>query len=122
MLRGTETGFVGGAVCPCSNIFTREVVGGIGVSSVGRWSCIGGRAAFATDCELKLSLLFGGGCLVSMRASMFPTLPEGGSTSLSLACRSLVMDALAWGVGRRGLWRAAASRAAMFDGDEPRSR
>lgn len=120
-------GAVGGCVGVtgrfCSNILTREFVGGIGVSSVG----LPGGAALAmlaTDCEPMLPLVLGRwlGCLCaglcSSLASTFPTLPDGGSTSCSLASLSRIMPAaLAWGAGRRGLRRAAATVAAAYAGE-----
>lgn len=106
----------------CSNMLTRALVGGMGVSSVGL-SCA---AAAATGCEPPLSLLLRGLCglgvCCSSLARTFPTLPDGGSTSRSLGSRSLtIAAALAWGAGRRGLRRAAASFAAVCDGDGARS-
>jgi hypothetical protein len=122
--KGSVGGLVGVVGLVCSNMFTRELVGGIGVSSVGlSWPV--SRAVFATDCDPRLSLLFRGCCLgplVSSLASTFPTLPDGGMTSLWSACRSLIVGAAAgWGFGRRGLPRAAANLAAMLDGEGVRS-
>jgi hypothetical protein len=128
--KGSVAGLVGVVGLVCSNIFTKELVGGIGVSSVGlSWSV--SRAVLAMDCDPRLSLLFRGCCLgplVSSLASTFPTLPDGGIISLSSACRSLIVGAGAgagaaagWGFGRRGLPRAAANLAAMLDGEGVRS-
>lgn len=56
VFRGAE-GLVGVTGLFCSNIFTREVVGGIGVSSVGlSWASRGALLA----ANSKLSLLFRG--------------------------------------------------------------
>jgi hypothetical protein len=86
-LKGLGLGLVVGvAARPRSNIFTRDVVGGMGVSSVGLWSC---------DSRLSLLLALAVGCRVSSLARTLPTLPEGGSMSLSFACRSLTMGAVA---------------------------
>lgn len=131
----TTEGAVGGCVGVtgrfCSNIFTRELVGGIGVSSV-RLSCGPAlAAALATDCEPKLSLFlrscwrgdvcWRGFCCSSL-ASTFPTLPNGGSTSRSFASRSLIMfGPRARGAGCRGPRRTAANLAAVYDGEGARS-
>lgn len=123
---GADGGCVGVTGRFCSNILTRELVGGIGVSSVGL-SC---RAALAADFEPILLLLLSGcwlalcwlGFCCSSLANTSPTLPDGGSTSCSFACLSLIITAtLALGAGRRGLRRAAANLAAVYDGDGARS-
>jgi hypothetical protein len=100
-------------------------VGGIDVSSVALCSFLTAVALPAALTESKLSRLLRGcelGPLVSSLARTLPTPPDGGRTSRSFACRSFMGDVLrlAWGAGRRGLWRAAASRAAMFEGEGPR--
>lgn len=93
-----------------SNRLTREVVGGMGVSSVG----LSRGAAFTTGCEPLLSLRLRScwtaaffswiGLCCSNLASTLPTLPDGGSTSRSLASRSLSMTGdLAGVAGGRGL-------------------
>lgn len=131
----TAEGMAGGCVGVtgrfCSNIFTRELVGGIGVSSVGlsRGAVLG--AALAADCEPTLSPLLRGcwrgdacwaGFCCSSLASTFPTLPDGGSTSRSFASRSLVISGpRGWVAGRRGLRRAAANVAAVYAGEGARS-
>jgi len=118
-------GLVGVLGRACSNILTSEFVGGIGVSSVGLCGDSGCRALLTAECDSRLPLLLRGcwlGFLDSSLASTFPTLPEGGSTSLSFGwCSLMVGGTAAWGRGRRGLCRAAASRAAIFEGEETRS-
>lgn len=115
----------------CSNILTRELVGGIGVSSVGLSGSAVLAAVLAADCEPKLSLLLRGcwrgdacwpGFCCSSLASTLPTLPDGGSTSRSFASRSLIIfGPRAWVAGRRGLRRAAANVAAVCAGEGARS-
>lgn len=131
----TTEGAVGGCVGVtgrnCSNMLTSELVGGIGVSSVGLSGGPVLAAALAADCEPKLSLLLrgcwrGDACWLnfccSSLASTLPTLPDGGSTSRSFASRSLIMfEPRAWGADRRGLRRAAASVAAVCAGEGARS-
>lgn len=93
-LSGTAARFVGVVGRFCSNICTREFVGGIGVSSVGLCSCPEARVVFATECDPRLSRLCLGslvGSFDSSLASTLPTLPDGGRTSLAFACRSLIM-------------------------------
>jgi hypothetical protein len=116
---------VGVAGRRCSNMFTRELVGGIGVSSVGlsRGSAMVARAA---DREAALSWVGRGDfccgpcffCCSSL-ASTFPTLPDGGSTSRSSASLSLaiITGVLGGAAGLSGLMRAAASLAAVYDAD-----
>lgn len=55
MTEGAEGGCVGVTGRFCSNMLTSEVVGGIGVSSVGLSRDPALAAALATDCEPKLS-------------------------------------------------------------------
>jgi hypothetical protein len=96
--RDTAARFVGVAGRFCSNILTREVVGGIGVSSVGFCSCPEAREVLATECDPRLSRLFCGcllGSLDSSLASTLPTLPDGGRTSLAFTCRSLITGDMA---------------------------
>jgi hypothetical protein len=118
---------VGVAGRRCSNMLTRELVGGIGVSSVGlsRGSATAARAA---DREAALSWVGRGDfccepgfccfCCSSL-ASTFPTLPDGGSTSRSSASLSLaiITGVLGGAAGLSGLMRAAASLAAVYDAD-----
>ena len=108
MTEGAAGGCVGVTGRFCSNMLTRELVGGIGASS-------------------KLSLLLRGcwrgdacwlGFCCSSLASAVPTLPDGGSTSRSFASRSLIiLGPRAWGAGRKGLRRAAANVAAVCAGE-----
>lgn len=105
-------------------MFTRELVGGIGVSSVGlsRGAAMVARAA---DREAALSWVgrgdfcCGPGFWCSSLASTFPTLPDGGSTSRSSASLSLaiIIGVLGGAAGLSGLMRAAASLAAVYDAD-----
>lgn len=109
----------------CSNMFTSALVGGIGVSSVGlsRAACCA--RAIATGSVLAPALLGLGTfcCLESSLASTFPTLPAGGSTSRSFASRSVMIGVDdRCGTGFMGLCRAAASFAAMFEGEGTRSK
>jgi hypothetical protein len=79
----------------------------------------------ATGSVLAPSLLALGtfGCLESNLASTFPTLPGGGSTSRSFASRSVMIGVAGrCGMGFMGLYRAAASRAAMLEGEGIRSK
>ena len=115
---------VGVAGRRCSNMLTREPVGGIGVSSVGlsRGAALVARAA---DREAALSWVgrgdfcCGPGFWCSSLASTFPTLPDGGSTSRSSASLSLaiMLGVLGGAAGLSGLMRAAASLAAVYDAD-----
>jgi hypothetical protein len=77
----------------CSNIFTWDVEGGIGVPWVGLRSCLEADALPAVERDSKLSRRLGGcevGFLVSSLAKTLPTLPDGGRTSRSFACRSFM--------------------------------
>jgi len=57
-------------------------------------------------------------CLESSLARTLPTLPSGGSTSRSLAVFSFMMGVgVGWGIGLMGLNLAAASFAAMLEGE-----
>lgn len=123
--KGSIGAFVGVVGRFFSNILTREVVGGIGVSSVGL-SSADARIVLAmeTDPILPLRLCRPAlGFLGSSLARTFPTLPLGGRTSPSFMSRSLMIGfTVACGIGFMGLYRAAANFAAMFDGEGMRSR
>lgn len=109
----------------CSNILTRALVGGVGVSSVGRSRLACCARAMATACILGASL---GGLgplsdLASSLASTFSTLPGGGITSRPCVSRSAMLGVDArCGRGFMGLCRAAANWAAMLEGDGMRSK
>ena len=120
---GDRTG--GGLVCKtgrvCSNMLTRELVGGIGVSSVGLSKPACSARATATGSALPSSLFFPVDtfcCLESILANTFPTLPGGGRTSRSFASLSDMAGTVeGCGTGFIGLYLAAASFAAMFEGE-----
>lgn len=120
----------GGLLCKtgrvCSNMLTRELVGGIGVSSVGLSRPACSARATATGSALVSSLLLLVAifcCLESILANTFPTLPGGGRTSRSFASLSdMVGAAEGCGMGFMGLYLAAASFAAMFEGEGTGSR
>ena len=105
----------------CSNMLTRELVGGIGVSSVGLSMPACSARATATGSGLASSLLVPVDtfcCLESSLASTLPTLPGGGRTSRSFAALSdMTGTAEGWDMGFIGLCLAAASFAAMFEGE-----
>lgn len=103
-----------------SNMLTSAVVGGIGLSSVD--SFFGARMVLAFDRAPTLPLRFGGWSLAvrdSSRARTFRALPAGGRTSLPFVLWSY--ETVFWGTGLSGLYLAAASFAAMFEGDGVRS-
>jgi hypothetical protein len=86
-------GFVGVTGRFCSNIFARDVEGGVGESLVRLRSCLEADALPAVERDSKLSRRLGGcavGLLVSSLAKTLPTLPDGGRTSRSFACRSFM--------------------------------
>lgn len=122
---GSVRDFVGVVGRFCSNIFTKEVVGGMEVSSVGFSSSRDARIVLAAERAATLALLLGGcgvAAVPSSLASTLLTLPAGGSTSLSVVSLSLnTLLVAVRGIGFIGLWRAAASFAAMFDGEGVRS-
>jgi hypothetical protein len=107
VFRGTAADLGGVVERLCSNILPREAVGGTGVKSVGLYCCFGTVVAPRAGCDSKPFAVLRGCCLgvvVSSLAKTLPTLPEGGRTSLSLACRSLMTGTLAaGGTGRSGL-------------------
>lgn len=124
---GDRTG--GGLLCDsdlvCSNMLTSELVGGMGVSSVGlsRPACCARATAIGSVlASFVLPTLGAFCCLESSLASTFPTLPGGGSTSRSFTSRSGMIGLFVVGdMGFIGLYRAAASLAAIFEGDGIRS-
>lgn len=91
------------------------------MSSVGLESPYSARTGRATEFGPKLLPFFSSGAfgfVESSLASTFPTLPGGGRISLSFASLSLMTDAAVPCTGGfMGLYLAAASLAAMFDGD-----
>jgi len=105
----------------CSNMLTSEVVGAIGVSSVGLESPLWvrtGRAAGRGPERFPLLSSGALGFVASSLASTLPTLPGRGRTSPSLASLSLITERAVSCVGIfMGLYLAAASLAAMLDGD-----
>jgi hypothetical protein len=100
MCRGVPDRFGGGVIGRfCSNMFTREVVGGIGVSSTALCSSTGARTVLAIGAAPLLFALFGRGRACagavgraeSSLARTSPTLPAGGSMSRSVLSRSLII-------------------------------
>ena len=103
---GERTGGV--AVRLCSNILTSEVVGAMGVSSVGFPS--------PPDADNP-------GFRASSLSNTLPTLPSGGSISASLGSLPAMMVGIGagWPAALDALCLAAASLAAMLEGEGPRS-